>query len=64
MLLTSQKPPAAGQFAEVSRSLGLALHSHEEPVNETSVQRLLPFRFNRRGPGLAWATSAVRIGTW
>lgn len=44
---------APGQFTEVSRSTGLAFHSREEPVNETSAQRLIPFRFNRRGPGLA-----------
>ena len=49
-----QVPPnEQGQFSEVSRSTGLAFHSREEPVNETSAQRLLPFRFNRRGPALA-----------
>lgn len=47
--------PVAGQFAEVSRSVGLALQSHEEPVDEISVQRLVPIRLNRRGPGLAVA---------
>jgi hypothetical protein len=49
-----QVPPTAqGQFSEVSHSLGLALRAREEQVNETSGQRLIPFRFNRRGPGLA-----------
>jgi hypothetical protein len=47
------KPPVFGQFTEVSRSTGLLVRSREEPVNETSVQRLLPARFNRRGPALA-----------
>ena len=46
-------PAAAGQFAEVSRGIGFSLHSREEKVNETSEQRLLPFRLNRRGPSLA-----------
>ena len=47
------KPAAAGQFAEVSRATGFSLYSREEKVNETSEQRLLPFRLNRRGPSLA-----------
>ncbi len=45
--------PAEGQFADVSRAAGLALASHEEPVDELSVQPLLPIRLNRRGPALA-----------
>ena len=44
-------PP--GQFAEESGSVGLALKSREEPVDEAYVQRLIPVRLNRRGPGLA-----------
>ena len=44
---------AAGQFTEVSRSTGLALLSREETVDETYLQRLIPVRLNRRGPGLA-----------
>ncbi len=51
------KPPSSGQFSEVSQAAGLALQSREEPVNEISVQRLIPQRFNRRGPGLAVADS-------
>ncbi len=43
----------AGQFSEVSRSLGLDLRSREESINETAAQALIPFRFNRRGPALA-----------
>ncbi|HEY4301574.1 MAG TPA: FG-GAP-like repeat-containing protein [Candidatus Didemnitutus sp.] len=43
----------AGQFAEVGRDLGLDVRSREESVNEASGQRLIPFRFNRRGPSLA-----------
>lgn len=52
-LSTETKPSMSGQFVEVSRSTGLVFRSREEPVNETSAQRLLPFRFNRRGPALA-----------
>ena len=55
---TEIKPPAAGQFAEVSRTVGLALASREEQVDETSVQPLLPHGLNRRGPGLAVADTA------
>ncbi len=50
--------PAVGQFTEASQSLGLALASREEMINEISVQRLLPTRFNRRGPALAVADEA------
>ncbi|HVU15406.1 MAG TPA: FG-GAP-like repeat-containing protein [Candidatus Didemnitutus sp.] len=45
-----QIPP---QFAEVSRDLGLNIRSREASIDEASVQRLVPFRFNRRGPSLA-----------
>jgi len=49
-----QMPPSVpGQFVEMSRDLGLSLRSREESANETSAQRLLPIRLNRRGPGLA-----------
>jgi len=47
------KPAATPEFTEVSRSLGLSLHSHEESINEVAQPRLLPYHFNRRGPGLA-----------
>ena len=50
---TETIPSARGQFTEVSEAHGLLLQSREEPVNEASVQRLIPTRFNRRGPGLA-----------
>ncbi|HEY4247570.1 MAG TPA: FG-GAP-like repeat-containing protein [Lacunisphaera sp.] len=43
----------AGQFTEVSRSLGLSFRSREESINEVSQPRLMPYHFNRRGPGLA-----------
>ena len=52
-------PPApaalsGGQFAEVSEARGLAVTtSHEEPINETSVQPLLPIRPQPPGPALA-----------
>jgi hypothetical protein len=42
-----------GQFEEISKTIGLDLTSHEAAVDEFAVQRLLPFRLNRRGPGLA-----------
>ena len=49
-----QGPPApAGQFTEVGQNTGLLRGSREEPVDESSLQRLVPFRLNRRGPGLA-----------
>jgi hypothetical protein len=47
---------AAGQFEEVSHATGLALRSHEEVVDETYLQRLLPVRLNRRGPAVAVGT--------
>ena len=46
-------PPAAGLFSDVSQAANLSLSSHEEPVDELVLQRLLPTRFNRRGPALA-----------
>ena len=49
----SAEPPAPGQFTEVSQTLGLALRSREEAVDEIAVQPLLPQRLNRRGPALA-----------
>jgi hypothetical protein len=53
------KPQTVRQFSEVSQADGLALRSREEPVDETAVQRLLPFRLNRRGPGLAVGSTAA-----
>jgi len=52
---TPTKLPASGQFTEVSQPTGLTLRSQEEPVDELALQRLLPIRLNRRGPGLAVA---------
>ena len=46
-------PAPVGQFSEISTATGLAIRSQEETVDETSGQRLLPLRLNRRGPGLA-----------
>jgi len=45
--------PQAGQFEEVSRTAGLALRSADAVVDEIALQRLLPVRLNRRGPGVA-----------
>ncbi|HVU18387.1 MAG TPA: FG-GAP-like repeat-containing protein [Candidatus Didemnitutus sp.] len=47
----SENPRPA--FAEVSHELGLSVESHEEPVDEVHVQKLVPVRLNRRGPALA-----------
>jgi hypothetical protein len=50
----ARKPvQSPGQFAEVSQTVGLAIMSREESVDETGAQRLIPLRLNRRGPGLA-----------
>ncbi len=45
--------PQGASFKEVSHDLGLDVRMREETVNEASLQRLVPFRFNRRGPSLA-----------
>jgi hypothetical protein len=47
------EPPPAGQFTEVGQATGLSLTAREEDVDESAVQRLMPLRLNRRGPGLA-----------
>jgi hypothetical protein len=52
-LSTEDNPPLRGQFSDVSQATGLALLSREEPVDEDSLQRLVPIRLNRRGPALA-----------
>ncbi len=52
-LATTGGKKAGGQFVEVSQSTGLAWQTHEEPVDERSVQKLIPLRLNRRGPGIA-----------
>jgi hypothetical protein len=52
-LSTEENPLPRGQFADVSEPTGLALRSREEPVDESSLQRLVPVRLNRRGPALA-----------
>jgi hypothetical protein len=51
--LPAEVTTPGGQFTEVSESNGLALRSREEVVDEIYVQRLIPVRLNRRGPGLA-----------
>lgn len=45
--------PPIGQFYEVGSAVGLQFASHDEPVNEAAVQRLIPMRLNRRGPAVA-----------
>jgi hypothetical protein len=51
--LAPAPPHRPGQFEEVSRLAGLMLPSREEVVDETYLQRGIPVRLNRRGPGLA-----------
>ena len=47
-------PPAPRtQFGEVGGALGFAVASREEVLDETYVQKVIPVRLNRRGPGLA-----------
>jgi hypothetical protein len=48
---SEQRP--TGQFEEVAKATGLDLTSREATIDELAVQRLLPIRLNRRGPGLA-----------
>ena len=43
-----------GQFSEVSRTTNLSFLSREIPFDELAQQPLLPFRQNRRGPGVAF----------
>ena len=50
---TGIETPSPRLFSEVSRATGLVLRPREELVNETSSQRLIPSRYNRRGPALA-----------
>ena len=45
--------PPRGQFEEIGRREGFALASREEIVDETYLQKVIPVRLNRRGPGLA-----------
>lgn len=51
--LPERKPRV--QFEDVSEVTNLKWVAREELVNEIDQQRLLPTRFNRRGPGLAVA---------
>ncbi|HVU18386.1 MAG TPA: FG-GAP-like repeat-containing protein [Candidatus Didemnitutus sp.] len=49
----ASEPPVSALFRDVSADTGLALESRDEPVDELAVQRLLPYRLNRRGPAIA-----------
>lgn len=51
--LAGAKPESAAQFEEVSQAANLSWAAREEAIDEIAQQRLLPMRFNRRGPGLA-----------
>jgi enediyne biosynthesis protein E4 len=51
ILVAPKIPPL--MFSEVSNAMGLSLFSHEERLEGTVSQPLLPMRFNRRGPGVA-----------
>ena len=50
---SAQDSPPRPSFQEVSHGLGLAVRMREETVDEAALQRLVPLRFNRRGPALA-----------
>jgi len=50
---TEARKSVAGQFEEVSEATNLSWTAREESIDEIAQQRLLPTRFNRRGPGLA-----------
>ncbi len=49
------KRETSAQFEEVGQASNLSWSSREAVIDEISQQRLLPTRFNRRGPGLAVA---------
>ncbi len=49
----AEASPPGASFKEVSHDLGLDVRMREETVDEASLQRLVPSRFNRRGPSLA-----------
>jgi hypothetical protein len=49
-------------FSEVGHSLGLSVRSREEQVDEASLQKLIPLRFNRRGPALAVGREGIVLG--
>lgn len=51
--LAGAKPELATQFEELSQAANLSWAAREEAIDEIAQQRLLPMRFNRRGPGLA-----------
>jgi hypothetical protein len=46
-------PQPRGQFEEESGSTGFGVASREDLVDETYLQKIIPVRLNRRGPGLA-----------
>jgi len=48
-----ETPQLHQQFSEAGRATGLLHGSREEPVDESSLQRFVPVRLNRRGPALA-----------
>jgi hypothetical protein len=45
--------PAPSQFQECTATVGLAIPSREEAIDEIATQRLLPHKLNRRGPAIA-----------
>jgi hypothetical protein len=50
---------AVPTFTEVSGEIGAAFASHEDVVDDTALQPLVPVRLNRRGPALASARLSV-----
>lgn len=51
--LAAEAKKSVTQYEEVSQTANLSWVAREEPIDEIAQQRLLPTRFNRRGPGLA-----------
>jgi hypothetical protein len=48
-----RKKDSVREFEEVSQASNLSWTAREELIDEGAQQRLVPFRFNRRGPALA-----------
>ncbi|HEY9154025.1 MAG TPA: FG-GAP-like repeat-containing protein, partial [Opitutaceae bacterium] len=53
--IASAPPPPAGQFENVSASVGFEPISREPPSSDTILQALQPVRLGKRGPALAVA---------
>ncbi|HVU18583.1 MAG TPA: FG-GAP-like repeat-containing protein [Candidatus Didemnitutus sp.] len=52
---TATPPRVEPLFAVITREAGLNVANHERPFDESTLQLLVPFRFNRPGPSVAVA---------